>query len=243
MVSLKKYTRERIVVEIKSRFKKIASTLDESDFDDYINKAITYLSESLYNPRSMIFTPEQMIYEGNYGPFVDVTNLRIDAITRVYFADKSTMTNSFMDDIGFLPFIAKASGLMTSLADITNYVNLQTNFNMMNRHMELIDDFELLPITSDNRQLLQLRKQGLTWVEYLPQIDYSEDEWLLYDHEYVFVKDYAFALLNLANAEYQMSAVALGVGSEAQTLVNYWEKKASTLRDDWEKHAIITALY
>ena len=244
MVSLKNYPRETLKNEIKHRFEKIANMLDDTDFDDYLNETITYLSETLYNPRSVIFQEDDMItIENGNGTFVDVTPLKIDAINRVYYADRQYLNTSFMDDIGLMPFIAKASGLMSSIADVTNYINLQSNFNSLNRQMELIDDFELMPVDSKGRQLLQLRNKGLTWVEFLPMIDYSDDSWLLFDHEYAMVKKLAFALLNRANAEMQFSASALGIGSEAKSILDYWDNKIKEIKEDWMNHQIITALY
>lgn len=243
MISLKTYTKERLLEDVKHRFEKIANMLDDGDFEDYLGEAISYLSESMYSPRSMIFTPNDFTSYQDKDAFIDVTDLKIDVINRVYFGDQQFNQNFFFEELGLMPFIAQSSGLVTTITSVTNFMNTQSNFNMMNRQMRLIDDFELLPITADGRQLLQLRNKGLTWVEFLPSLDYSDDEWNLFDHEYQMVKKLTFALLNLANAEMQISAVTLGVGSEAQSLVSYWKSKIDDIKKDWQEHHKITALY
>lgn len=224
MVSLKKYTKEQILTEGSSRFKKIASLLDKEDFEDMFQQTLSWLDMTIFYPRKLIVEKDKVInYKGGW--FVDVSNQKIDVINNVYYQDVfDEMLNTVLPEVGLMPFIVGGTSF-TSLSSIGDYIALRTNLNSMMRQLELNGDYELWPKDEEGRQLLQVRKAGMLWVEYLPSIDRDADYWYLYDFEYAAIKDILFDKCNLFNAEQQMSAQTLGVGKEAEGLAKYWQDK------------------
>lgn len=241
MVSLKKYTKEFIISEMKQRFTKIASLLDDSDYDDMLKQALTWLDQAIFNPREVIIKPEDFIlYNG--GNFVDVTNLKIDVINNVYYSSESDgQTNFYFPELGILPFITQGTGFAT-MGSIENYMALKTNLNMMGRQMDLTGDYELWPADENGNRLLQLRHKQMTRIEYLPSIDREADSWVLYDVEYSAFKDVYFDLCARFNAEQQMNATSLGVGKEAKTLVDYYDNKLTKDKEEFSAKALVTYL-
>ena len=224
MVSLKKYTKEQILTEGSSRFKKIASLLDKEDFEDMLQQTLSWLDMTIFYPRVLLVEADQVIgYKGGW--FVDVSNQNIDVINNVYYQDTfDEMLNTILPEVGLMPFIVGGT-TFTSLSSIGDYIALRTNLNNMMRQMDLDGDYELWAKDSEGRQLLQVKKPGMLRVEYLPSIDRDADFWYLYDFEYAAIKDILFDKCNLFNAEQQMSAQALGVGKEAEGLAKYWQDK------------------
>ena len=224
MVSLKKYTKEQILTEGSSRFKKIASLLDKEDFEDMLQQTLSWLDMTIFYPRILQIEADQVInYKGGW--FVDVSNQKIDVINNVYYQDTfDEMLNTILPEVGLMPFIVGGTTFQ-SLSGIGDYIALRTNLNNMMRQMDLDGDYELWPQDSEGRQLLQVKKPGMLKIEFLPSIDRDADEWYLYDFEYAAIKDILFDKCNLFNAEQQMSAQALGVGKEAENLAKYWSNK------------------
>ena len=224
MVSLKKYTKEQILTEGNSRFKKIASLLDKEDFEDMLQQTLSWLDMTIFYPRILQIDADKVInYKGGW--FVDVSNQKIDVINNVYYQDTfDEMLNTILPEVGLMPFIVGGT-TFSSLSSIGDYIALRTNLNNMMRQMDLDGDYELWPQDSEGRQLLQVKKPGMLRVEYLPSIDRDATEWYLYDFEYAAIKDILFDKCNLFNAEQQMSAQALGVGKEAENLAKYWADK------------------
>lgn len=224
MVSLKKYTKEQILTEGNSRFKKIASLLDREDFEDMLQQTLSWLDMTIFYPRAMLVEKDKVInYKGGW--FVDVSNQNIDVINNVYYQDTfDEMLNTILPEVGLMPFIVGGT-TFTSLSSIGDYIGLRTNLNSMMRQMDLDGDYELWYKDSEGRQLLQVKKPGMLKVEFLPSIDRDADFWYLYDFEYAAIKDILFDKCNLFNAEQQMSAQSLGVGKEAEGLAKYWQDK------------------
>lgn len=239
MVSLRKYTKEQLISEIKNRFNKIASLLDDTDYDDMFGKALSWLDQSIYTPRVVLVKPEDFInYHG--GIFLDVTQMHIDVINRVYFEeDMAQSFNTLLPELGLLPFISGGSNL-TQLGSITSYIQVKTNLNLMNRQLDNDGDYELWPVDENGLQMLQLKRNCMTKIEYLPNLAYEHEEWYLYDNEYRALKDVAFDLCNIFNGEQQLSASTLGVGKEAETLINYWEKKLENDKKEFLDSVMIT---
>ena len=224
MVSLKKYTKEQILTEGSSRFKKIASLLDKEDFEDMLQQTLSWLDMTIFYPRGLLVEKDKVInYKGGW--FVDVSNQNIDVINNVYYQDTfDEMLNTILPEVGLMPFIVGGT-TFTSLSSIGDYIGLRTNLNSMMRQMDLDGDYELWYKDSEGRQLLQVKKPGMLKIEYLPSIDRDADFWYLYDFEYAAIKDILFDKCNLFNAEQQMSAQSLGVGKEAEGLAKYWQDK------------------
>lgn len=239
MVSLKKYTKEQILTEGNNRFKKIASMLDKEDLEDMLQQALSWLDEAIFTPRQILVKPEDFIdYKG--GHFVDVSNQKIDVINNVYYHDNfDEQMNTILPEVGIMPFLL-GGYTFTSLTSVFDYINLRSNLNGMIRQLELDGDYELWDRDEEGHQLLQLRKVGLTKVEYLPSIDRDDESWYLYDFEYAALKDVLFDMCNLFNAEMQMSAQALGVGKESQNIAQYWASKLEKDKKEFSDKALVT---
>lgn len=240
MVSLKKYTKEQILTEGNNRFKKIASMLDKEDLEDMLQQALSWLDEAIFTPRQILVKPEDFIeYKG--GHFVDVSNQKMDVINNVYYQnDFNEQINTVLPEIGgIIPFILGANGF-ANLSSVYDYIALRSNLNGMIRQLELDGDGELWDRDEEGHQLLQLRKVGLTKIEYLPSIDRNDEYWYLYDFEYAALKDVLFDMCNLFNAEMQMSAQALGVGKESEGIAKYWQDKLNKDKEEFSNKALVT---
>ena len=243
MISVKQHSKQELLECTKKRFDKIANLLDEEDYLDFIEESINHLNEVLYNPRSCIFEAKDYVTYNGSGTFLDVTDLKIDEICNVYYSDKDQYNaNFFFEELGLLPFISQSSGFANTLSQVANFLLLQSNLNSMNRQMQLCNDWELWPIDKAGKQMLQMRTATITRVEFLPYIDYSVAEWVLFDHEWAFLKKLVFAKCMRRNVEIQASASTLGVAKEANNLVTYWSTQEEKLIEDFSKHQIITYL-
>lgn len=239
MISIQKYTKAQLYQEVQERFRKIATLLDESDYMDYLEQSLRWLDTAMYNPRNALFKPTDFTTV-NGGSFIDTTGLAIDEVCNVYYGNHDQV-NFMFQELGILPFISQSIGF-TALENVCSYLELQTVLNLMNRQMELSYDWELFPIDENGRQLLQLKNVGLVRVEYLPYLKAEDDSWMLYDNEYRTLKDLVYAECSRQNAIIQMSAVALGVGKEAQTLVDFWDKEIDKIKKNFSDSQIITYL-
>ena len=239
MISLKKYTKEQILTEGTSRFKKIASMLDREDYEDQFQQALSWLDEAIFTPRPLLIKPENIInYKG--GHFVDVSNQKIDVINNVYYQDNfDEQFNTILPEVGLLPLIIGGNSF-TSLSSVYDYIALRSNLNGMIRQLDLDGDYELWPKDEEGRQLLQVRKVGMLKVEYLPSIDRDDEFWYLYDFEYAALKDVLYDLCNLFNAEMQMGAQALGVGKEAEGVAKYWQDKLAKDKEEFSNKSLVT---
>ena len=240
MVSLKKYTKEQILTEGNNRFKKIASMLDKEDLEDMLQQALTWLDQVIFTPRAILFKPEDVMgYNGGY--FIDVTPYKIDVINNVYYADSQEyFGNIFFPELGILPYISSGSNI--NLGNISNYLALVSNLNMIYRQTEMEGDYELWPVDEQGRQLLQVKNNKIIRIEYLPNIDRDATEWYLYDYEYGALKDVLFDMCNIFNYEQLMSAQSLGVSKETTNLVEYWSKKLEADKKEFQDKVLVTAL-
>lgn len=209
--------------------------LDTSDYELQIERAVRTLDECLYMPRSIIFT------DASNG-LVDVTALHIDEICTVYYSQDSTsdLLGGLDLGVGLMPILTSQSMPLTSLNSMIDYLILKNVLNSMQRLMLNSFDYTLMPMTSDGRQLLQVRNPGkLFWVEYLPYLDPTADGWEMFEPEYQFVAELAFCNICLANAEVPMQAGMLGVGKEAAQLATYWDTKGKDLIKAYRESSIV----
>jgi hypothetical protein len=235
MVSIKERKRESILTDLKSLTSKIPMILDESDFVLQLERAVRNLDEKIYNPRSVVFD------DASSG-LVDVTAYHIDEINNVYYSPESgeTLLAGLDLGVGLMPLLSSQSMPITSLGSITDYLILKNVLNSIQRKMLNIDDYTLLPITADGRQLLQVKNPGkLLHVEYLPYLDPQWDSWFLFENEYQYLINLAYAFVCHANVEVQAQAQLLGVGEKANSLVQYWSEKIKELQKSFEDSATI----
>lgn len=239
MVSLKKYTKEQILSECKRRFDKIASLLDEEDYVDMLEQSVSWLDQSIFAPRAVVFEPKDvMTYKG--GCFIDVSAYKIDVINNAYYKDTfDDQLNTILPEVGLMPYILGAQ-TFTSLSSVADYLALRTNLNLMSRQLELDGDYELWPADSEGRQLLQVKNNNIIRIEFLPSLDRNDSSWTLYDFEYAALKDVLFDKCNLLNAEMQMSATTLGVGKEIANVINYWKDKLEKDIKEFQDKALVT---
>ena len=240
MVSLKKYTKEQILTEGNNRFKKIASMLDKEDLEDMLQQALTWMDQVIFTPRAILFKPEDvMMYNGGY--FIDVTPYKIDVINNAYYAsEQEYFGNIFFPELGILPYISSGSNI--NLGNISDYLALVSNLNMIYRLTEMDGDYELWPVDEQGRQLLQVKNNNIIRIEYLPNIDRDATEWYLYDYEYGALKDVLFDMCNIFNYEQLMSAQSLGVSKETSNLVEYWSKKLEADKKEFQDKVLVTAM-
>jgi hypothetical protein len=123
---------------------------------------------------------------------------------------------------------------------MVDYLIFKGLINSMRRKMMNTEDYSLLPLTADGRQVLQVRNPGkLFWCEFLPYIVPEDDSWALFENEYSFLYELAFCYVCHANAEAQAQASLLGVSKEAVSLVTYWEDKIGKLVKAFEESSLI----
>jgi len=235
MVSLRVRTLADLLSGVKSRTSKMPIILDPSDYQIQIERAVRKLDEMVFNPRSIIFT------DADNGA-LDVTPFHIDEICAVYYSLEpgSSLLGDLDLGIGIMPIITSQMMPLSSLDSIADYLIVKQIINQLQRKMMNTFDYTLLPLTSDGRQLLQIRNPGkLFWVEYLPYLNPSAEQWELFENEYSFLYELAFCYVGYANIEMQMQSAMLGVGKEAATLMTYWENKIKALLEDFQKSSLI----
>jgi hypothetical protein len=210
--------------------------LDDSDFVVQVDRAVRLLDERLFNPRSIIFT------DASSGQ-IDVTALQIDEICACYYSsDSSESLLGGMDlGVGLLPLLSSQMTPITSLDSMVDYLILKNVINGVRRKMLNTDDYTLLPLTADGRQVLQVRNPGkLFWVEFLPFIRAEDASWNLFENEYSFLFELAFCYIGHANAESVVQASLLGVSKEAMALAQYWDGKIEKLVKAWDESSLIS---
>jgi hypothetical protein len=233
--SLRERKKSVLIADLKARTSKMPLLLDDSDFVLQVDRAVRILDERLFNPRSIIFT------DAANGQ-VDVTALRMDEICAVYYSsDSSESLLGGMDlGVGIMPIISSQTMPIASLDSMVDYLILKGLVNSMRRKMMNTEDYALLPLTADGRQVLQVRNPGkLFWCEYLPYLMPEDESWGLFESEYSFVFELAFCFVCHANAEAQAQASLLGVSKEAMALVQYWETKIEKLIKAFDESSII----
>lgn len=241
MVSLKKYTKEQILTEGNNRFKKIASMLDREDLEDMLQQSLSWLDQTVFTPRAVIFNTEDVIsYKGGW--FIDVSRMKIDVINNVYYKDTfDEQLNTILPEVGLMPFIV-GGNTFNSISSVADYLALRSNLNMMNRQLRFNGDYELWPVDEEGRQLLQVKNNNIIRVEFLPNIDRDAEEWYLYDFEYAALKDILFDKCNIFNYEQIMSAQTLGISKESTNLLDYWTKKLEEDKKEFTDKSLVTYL-
>jgi hypothetical protein len=238
MVSLKYRSKEALFNHLKARTSKMPLILDDSDFYIQIGLAVQELDQALYNPRSTVF--EGLPTDG----MVNVTNLKIDEISNLYYsADSSNNLLGGLDlGIGLLPILTGGSAYsLSSLDGALDYIILKSVLNGLQRKLMNTTDYTLMPVTASGEQYLQIRTPGnLFWVEYLTYLDPESDGWDLFENEYLYLSQLAFAYVGMANVEAQIQAQLLGVGKDAVALVDYWKNKIADLKKEWQDSSVIT---
>ena len=239
LATLKQYTREKIIEEAKGRFSKIASLLDDTDYDDMLQQAVSWLDQVVFTPRAVIVEPKDIIsYRGGW--FIDVTAMKVDVINNCYYQETfEDNLNTILPEVGLMPFICGYQ-TFTSVSSVAEYLQIKSNLNMIYRDLNMNGDYELFPKDEKGRQLLQVRNNKMVRIEFLPALDRDDESWYLYDFEYSALKDLLFAMLNRLNAQIQMSASTLGVGKEAKTLVDYWDSEIEKVKKEFSDKVLVT---
>ena len=238
MVSLRPREKAGLVQYLENRTSKMPIILDPSDFVLQIERAVRRLDEAMFNPRSVILT------DASNG-LIDVTALNIDEINTVYYSQDSlsTLMGGMDLGVGIMPILTANAMPLSSLESMVDYLVVKNLINLVQRKMMNAWDYTLLPMDAQGRQYLQVRNPGnLFWIEFLPYIDPARESWELYENEYQFLTELAFAYVCHANAEIQAQSVLLGVGKEAVTLTQYWDGKIEKLIKEFTDSALINYL-
>ena len=209
--------------------------LDPSDYSLQLERAVRKLDELMYNPRSVIFSNAE-------SGFVDVTALHMDEITAVYYSQDSisTLMGGLDLGVGIMPILTSQMMPLTALDSMIDYLIIKSIMNSVQRKMMNAWDYTLLPMNSDGKQFLQIKNTGnLFWCEYLPYLDPKADVWEMFENEYSFVIELAFAYICSAQIEATMMVTILGVGREAANLSSYWDKKIETIIKEFTDSSII----
>lgn len=225
MVSLQRYTREQLKSYLLQQSSKMAMVVDGEDMDAVISECVAMLDQFLYEPRSVVFDNSCLV-EKEGGTFVDVSSYRIDEICNIYYSSKSE--GGYGGDtlgIGFFPWLTSLYGI-TFLHDLTGYLILQGNLNKLKRQLGSADDYQLMPVDADGRQLLQLRTSPeLFWLDFLPWLSSTAEEWYLYEFEWLYLKTICRCELFVRNAEIIAAASPLGFGKDVESQLTYWQEK------------------
>ena len=238
MVSLRKREKAALVSHLENRTSKMPIVLDPSDYILQIERAVRKLDEVMFNPRSTILT------DASNG-LIDVTALMMDEITTVYYSQDniSNLMGGLDLGVGIMPILTTTMMPLSTLESMVDYLLIKSLINHVQREMMNAWDYTLLPLDHNGRQYLQVRNPGkLFWVEFLPYIDPSMESWDLYENEYSFLVELCFAYICHANVETQAAASILGVGKEAVTLVEYWNKRIETIIKDFTDSSLIPYL-
>jgi len=224
MISLKDRTVIAIEDEIRTRKTKFAMVADNAEITQAISRAIRILNDIVHNPRNLILLEA--------GPEIDLTTAKVDEILKVTFSDNK-FPNSILPEVGLLPLLTNSSGF-TNLESIADYLIVKGTLNILMRQMRSSPDYEYYP------PILRLNgKFRIVSIEYLPYLDPTEESWEMFENEYRFILDYAWADLNIINSEAMASASLLGVGKEAIELAKYWEGKKTELQKKFEDSGVI----
>jgi len=236
MVSIRKRRKSELTAYLENRTSKMPIVLDHSDFHLQIERGVRKLDEILSNPRSVLLTNAK-------NGLLDVTAFHIDEINNVYYSQD--MINNLLAGmdlgVGFLPLIEARTMPTNSLESTIDLLILKNVINMLQRKMFNTTDYTLLPLDVNGHQYLQVKNPGnLFWVEYLPYINPNDDEWDLYENEYLFLSELCYAYICHANVESQAQVSILGVGKEAATLVQYWDQKIKDIIKEFQDSSIIS---
>lgn len=238
MVSIRKRLKADLVSLLENRTSKMPIVLDRDDYILHIERGVSKLNDMLANPRSVLLTNAS-------NGLLNVTAFHIDEINTVYYSQDSANTLfAGMDlGVGLLPLMNSSSGFMSSMESMIDMLILKSVINMVQRKMRNATDYTLLPLDSEGNQYLQVQNPGnLFWVEYLPYLDPKADGWELYENEYLFLSELAYAYICHAHNETLAQVSILGAGKEAVQLLSYWDKKIESLIKEFQDSSIISYL-
>jgi len=236
MVSIRTRKKSELTASLENRTSKMPIVLDQSDIHLQIERGVRKLNDLLFNPRSILLTNAK-------NGLLDVTALHIDEINTVYYSqDTVNSLLAGMDlGVGFLPLIESQTMPTSSLESMVDLLILKNVINMVQRKMFNTTDHVLLPMDVNGHQYLQIRNPGnLFWLEYLPYINPNDEEWDLYENEYLFLSELCYAYICHANVEMMSQVSMLGVGKEAANLLTYWDQKIDKIIKEFQDGSVIS---
>jgi hypothetical protein len=236
MDNLKTYTQQQFFDDLTIRIQKIPLLSDIEELKRCFKQCIRDFDEVVFLPRHVL------IKNAVNGAMVDVTDFHIDEINRVYFSNDSTV-NAITGELGILPFISAQGGSVGMLDSLIDFFVMQRVINGLKRYTNTFD-WELWPPDENGRLLLQVRNPGsLIIVDFIPYFDADIGSWELFAREKSFIDELFYRRVNLQNMESQAQALPIGGSKEAQTLVQYWEKRVDDHIKDWKEKASIISVY
>jgi hypothetical protein len=235
IISLKSYTTKDFLDDFQLRVEKLPLILSEAAVLNVFMHCIIQFDELVFYPRYTL------LKEAYDGAMVDVTDLHIDAISRVYYASDRTI-QSVTGELGIMPFIS-ANGAGVGLLDsIVDFFVMQRVLNGLKRYTNT-QDFMLWPKDEQGRSFLQVKNPGsLMLIEFLPYFDATLGSWEMYPMEFEFVSTLLFNKVCAQNAVSMMNAIPIGASKEAFTLTKHWDEATERLLKSWNEKSIINYL-
>ena len=225
MTFIKTYKKEDIILDLKRRGRYFARMLDDTDLQDIVSDCVRKLDENVSTPRDLIITAG--VKE------VDLTGYNVDSVAMVYYSNDQVFT-PLGPDVGLLPLILKGQSNF-AFGNVIDFLQMKASLNIMNRQLRTAPDHEFM---GGKIYFNKAFKSAI--VEFLPYFDGEADSWDFFQMEYHYVLNRSWCLLNLRNGEAMMSATVLGVGKEAQGVVDHWQKKLSELDTEWLTKGVIS---
>jgi hypothetical protein len=239
MKRLRIKTYQNFYDDLMARITNTPLQLNEYMIKQAVLDAVRQLNEKVYYPRVVLFT--------NTGVEVDVSKYDIDSILNVFVSQETMKLNMILPEVGMLPLILGATGLTgTNLDNITDYLILKGNLNTMFRQLGYGVDYQLyqIPESEDNpkgKDILRFNQNyRYAVVSYLPFIDAEDEElsWKMWDREYQFTREYAWALINYRSAQSLFASSPLGVYKEAENLAKFWLEELNRLDKEFNDESV-----
>lgn len=220
MQQLEVYYKKDVIAKLQTRATNSVITLTTENYEDMLERSVKKLNDLMFDTRQVLIR--------NPTTLCDVAALKVESVHSVYYAPANE-ADFIIPEIGLITFISQWSN-MSGLRGVTDYLELKTVLNRMNRQMNLDYDWNLFPPDADGHHYLQLRHEyPMIILTYLPRLVDTDASWKLYANEYNFIFEYAWALINQFNSEQLLSAGVLGVAKEANNLVTYWERRTNAI--------------
>jgi len=224
---LKTYVRTSIANTLVNRSRKFARMMDDNDINDILSACIRKLDEQLNSPRDLVITSATRS--------VDLTSYGIDEVCNVIFSDDHGMSASPVGaEVGLMPFIMRGAGI-GNFTNVIEFLQMKSTLNIMNRQLRTSPDYEYKGGT-----MYFNRPFAMVDIEYLAYLDAESPQWDLYQMEYEYLLERCWRMLNMRNAEAQMSATTLGIGEKAVQVAEYWSKKVAEIDTEWLEKGAIT---
>lgn len=224
-MKLRLYKRDELVTETQTRLRNSPTLLQEVDITNIINNSVMFFSSS-------ITTPRYIAISGNTGTDITLPN-DVESINRVIFPAETGMVNLFRGTIDLIPLLQGNRRTM-DFENLQMWLLTLDTLTMISAYFDGGNWWEWVP------PILKLTKSYESlFVEYLPFLDETADEWYLFNDEIMFLKDHVFNSAMVRNSQSLVNAQYIGVGNEYASVLEYWNAQLAALEDNWAKKALV----